>query len=477
MTLERPARILDRSAEWSALASVWQSDRPELVLVSGRRRIGKSYLLAPLAAQTGGLYYQATRRTESEQLAAFSRLLGARFDDPALREGVQFPRWDAALRYVLDRTRGSPFLLIFDEFPYLEEASPGLASVIQSLWDHEVSESRLKIVLAGSHVAWMATLEGADQPLHARFTRRMLLKPFDYRDSARFYPAYDARDRLRTYGAFGGVAGRLAVVDSTRSFAANVRDNMLDPTMRLFDEAGRILDPFLDETQVHYSIIQAIAGGAHTWGEITKVLGRSAGSLSRPLRWLLEMGYVWRDVPVTEPDRAQSRRALYRLDDPYLSFWHRYIGPLASTGASVVLSGAESWKRNIAPTIEGYMGGVFEDACRAFLSTAPSALPFRPLRVGSWWAADGSDQVDAVAVGDGDLLVGECKWGRVGVRELGGLNDRVARLSRELGGGLRIHRALFSAAATYDARLTALAANGELLLFGADDLYADDAPA
>src|SRR5688572_33360206 len=91
----KPADLFDRQTEWAALGDMWDSDRAELAFVLGRRRIGKSFLLSRFALGVNGLYYQATRRTEAEQLATLSRVLGDRFDDTALRQGVALPDWDA----------------------------------------------------------------------------------------------------------------------------------------------------------------------------------------------------------------------------------------------------------------------------------------------------------------------------------------------------------------------------------------------
>jgi len=276
---------LDRDSEWGVLTQRWQSDRPELLIVTGRRRVGKTYVLAPFSEATSGLYYQATRRTEAEQLAAVSRRAGELLRDPALTEGSGFRDWASALRYFGQKASGRRFLLVLDEYPYLEESSPGLASVLQAAWDHDLKDTRLKLVLAGSHVSAMARLEAADQPLHARRTARVLFRPFPYFDAAAFLPEFGPRERLRAYAIFGGVPGNLALVDSSKSLTANVVEHILDPTSRLFDEAEHVLDAFLGDAQIHYSVLQAVARGEQTWSGITKRVGRLERILepARPL--------------------------------------------------------------------------------------------------------------------------------------------------------------------------------------------------
>lgn len=109
--LTRPGSVLDRDAEWRKLVELWSSDRPELVFVLGRRRVGKSFTLVPFARAVGGIYYQATRQTEAEQLRVSSRIVGGHFDDAALLAGAGFPDWTSLFRYILERVGQTPFLV------------------------------------------------------------------------------------------------------------------------------------------------------------------------------------------------------------------------------------------------------------------------------------------------------------------------------------------------------------------------------
>ena len=257
--MEKPADIIDRDHEWALLARLWESDRPELCFVRGRRRVGKSFLLAPFTRTVRGIYFQATRRTEAEQLRDLSRKLGQRFEDAALIHGGGLPDWPSILAYLRERAGEEPFLLTLDEFPYLAEAAPSLTSVLQEFLDHRMRGSSIKLVLAGSHITSMRRLEAADQPLYARRTACLDVRPFDCLDAGRFVPDHNHRDRIRTYAAFGGVPGHLALLAPDRSFAENVTRSILDPSSRLHDEAQHMLDAFLGEARVHYSILDAIA--------------------------------------------------------------------------------------------------------------------------------------------------------------------------------------------------------------------------
>ena len=448
------------------------SDRPELMFLSGPRRVGKSFLLSRFTRQVGGLYYQATRRTEAEQLVNLSRALGDRFSDRALLQGVALPDWERLLAYIADKADGERFLLVLDEFPYLIDSAPALPSILQAWLDQSAPGTRIKLVLSGSHVSAMRRLEGTDQPLYGRRTRRLVLGPFGASEVGAFVPAYSAEQRLVVFGALGGLPGHLDLLDPASGLADNVAALLLDSGGRLVDEAQHMLDSFLADAVVHYSILEAIAGGDHTWKGITNRTGRSGGSLQRAVDWLVDMEVIERVAPVTERSPQRSKRALYRIIDPYVAFWHRFISPLLASGSIGLAEPRHLWDATIVPRLDDYMGGVVEGVCRDAFRTGRLELPFTPIRVGEWWDASSQEQVDVVALGgDGELFVGECKWGEVTGSDLRTLERRASLIVAELGGVIRrTHVALFSGRGKFDSQVAAAREGGRVLTFTGAEL-------
>ena len=471
---EKPSELLDRDREWTRLAESVRAPGPGLLLVLGRRRAGKSYLLTRFARATGGAYYQATRKTERDQLLDVSNALGERFDDSALRR-VALPGWDDVLEYVIERAAGEPFILVLDEFPYLADAAPALPSILQSWWDHRLQDTRVTLVLSGSHVTAMKRLVAADQPLYGRRTGRLDIRPFDFLDSARFVSEWSPHDKLRLYAVFGGLPGHLALVDPDRTLADNAARHLLDPSGRLHDEAAHAFDAFLTDAGVHYSVVEAIANGERRWSRIASRVGKQTSALARPLEWLLDMEVVERVAPVTEYPRPSPKRTLYRLADPYLAFWYRFVADMKGRGLTALADPNDLWERLVAPLLdERHVAHVFEEACRQFVARgAHPTLAFRPVQVGSWWSADSSEEVDVVALdGQGGLLVGECKWGRADSRDLDRLMRRGGLVVADAGAVDRVTTVLFSAgglAGDAAARVEA----GEAIHIPIDVLYAE----
>ncbi|MEM6644893.1 MAG: ATP-binding protein [Bacteroidota bacterium] len=434
--MRKPADIVARDDEWATLCRIWERPHPDLTFVLGRRRIGKSYVLSRFARQVNGIYYQATRRTETEQLASLSHVIGHHYEDEALKQGVGFPSWEGLLGYLGSKAgngeNANPLLVVLDEFSYLADAAPALPSLIQRVWDHDWSGTRIKLILSGSYMAAMTRLEAADQPLYGRRTARMVFAPFSYRDVAAFVPSYTPQDWLHTYALVGNLPGHLALLDRGIPFEDNMADLLLHPSSRLLDDAQHLLDAFLGEASVHYSILEAIAGGDATWSRLTSRVGRSGGALLRPLQWLEQMGFVERAVPITEKNPTRSRKVVYRLTDPYLTGWHRFVAPLLRAGSVGLADPSVLFQAKVAPMLDDYMGPIFESVCRDYVRLGGRDMPpgFRPLRVGDWWAPSSDDQVDVVALGvEGDLLVGECKWGHFSTRDVHKLTSRAAHVA------------------------------------------------
>lgn len=469
--MTRPDDVIDRDREWARLGALLSDGKPHLSFVTGRRRVGKSYLLARFTRECNGIYYQATRQTEADQLAQLSREIGERFDS-AMKYGAAFPSWEDLLRYLLERAEREPVVVVLDEFPYLSSAAPAVTSIIQKVWDHQWQDRPLKLILSGSYITVMRQLEEADQPLFGRRTAKIVFAPFAAWDVKHFAPGYSVRDQLIAYGIFGNLPGNLALLDPDRSPAGNAAALLLEPTGRLVDEAKHMLDTFLGEADVHYSVLNAIAQGEHTWSGITKRIGKGSASVSRPLQWLEEMDVIMRVVPVTEADPARSKRTLYRLADPYASFWYRFVAPLGRSGSIGIVEADSLWSEKIEPHLNDYMGPIFEQICRDYVRR-PGVLPFQPYRVGEWWDSTSENQVDVVALGgSGELLVGEAKWGGVTREDLSRLRRRGLMLAVEIGDVSRIYHVLFSAGGSVDADVSREAQDGHVIVITGSDIVA-----
>jgi hypothetical protein len=311
-------RFIGRARELATLEDSFEADGGQLCLVSGRRRIGKSYLLQRFVDSRRAIFYQATRQAEGQELLAFTREVQAVLG--GLPAGYAFPAWEAALQYLDTAAGGERLVVILDEFPYLCDSTPGLASVVQRWWDRRGRTSPLMLVLCGSAQSFMADLDAGAAPLHQRFTRKLDVGPLTYREAGEFFPMLSAAERVRIFGILGGTPLYLQQWRPER----NLRENLLrlfgDPGSMLLDSAALVLHTDLGDATAAYRALSAIANGAARRNEI---LQKGAVTNERVLQRLEDLRLVIKTVPITEGVR--SRRGFFKVADPYFRFWFRFV--------------------------------------------------------------------------------------------------------------------------------------------------------
>lgn len=462
--------FVGREAELAALRSELEAPRASLVVVYGRRRVGKSTLLQEATATRPQVFYQASRLASSLNLEAFKGEIARSLGPDPLLDAVG--DWLGVLHYLARAAERLPGLVVvLDEFPYLVEVDPPLPSVIQKFWDSGAARpGRLKLILCGSLIAQMEELLAERNPLYGRKTMALELGPLPLRDAARFFPRYPPDERLMACAVFGGVPFYLRLCDPDRPLAANVVSLLLTATGPLVDEPTFLLQAELRDVQRYASILAAIADGCTRSAEIVGRVREIADTrgLSPYLDRLARMRLirVARSLDATEKER--DRR--YFVADPLLAFWHRFVRPNLSSVTRGF--GAEVWRYQIAPHLDGWMGGAFEELCREHARRhAQERLPAPAQEIGQIWGADFDIDV-AGRLLDGSALFGECKWWRepVGEGVLGLLAERAERAAYGRGAPRR-YLALYARSGFAEAvRARSAAPGSPVALYGPEDL-------
>ncbi|MDT8437342.1 MAG: ATP-binding protein [Gemmatimonadota bacterium] len=419
--------FIGRTRELEALRTGLDAPSPCVAIVLGRRRVGKSRLLAEATRDRPAVYYQATRVAPSLSLAMFkSEATQAVGDDPVLDSAGE---WLGVLVRLEDLATGRvPGLtIVIDEFPYLCDADPALPSVFQKFCDRlRTKGSPLNLVLCGSKVSFMEGLLAEKNPLHNRHTLKLDVEPLLFRDAACFFQDWSPLEKLRAWGIFGGMPYYLTLCDPALSLEDNVRRVVLGTGAPLADEPTNLLQSELRDVSRYATILSAIAAGCTTSGEI---IGRvreiaDARALSPYVQVLEQLRLIRIVRSLDAGERSRDRR--YQLADPFLAFWYRFCLP----HASALSAGHDRavWREAIAPALDHYMGTLFEWVCREHVRCfVQEILPGTADQVGQIWADDYDIDVAGRLLG-GEALAGECKWWRrpVGVNVL-------ERLQRSVG--------------------------------------------
>jgi AAA+ ATPase superfamily predicted ATPase len=474
-------QFLNRTDEIATLESRWSSDSAEMLIIWGRRRVGKTELLARFVGGRRGVLFEATAGTTADHLRDLSRVLGEAAQRPLLNE-QPLSSWPAALaaieEYATERT-----VVAFDEFQYLVQADSELPSLLARWWRERGRELPLVLVLSGSEVSFFERdILGHSSPLYGRRTGQMQLAPFTYRDAGLFVPEWSAVDRIRGYGVWGGMPYYLDIIDPEKDLAANLLRTVLARDGILREEARLLLFQELNEPRLYFSALRSLAGGDTRVSEISNRIGTDTATVSRVLDTLLSLMLVRRVVPVTATLRARTKRTSWEIRDPYLRFWFRFVLPFEER-----LQRTEDQLRHLEGTImpaldEFVSRPIFENIAQEYVRQR-----FDVADVGSWWAkvptGQGRDtetrEVDVVGIrSDGSVAVlGSCKWSDapMGVAE----DTLLSRLEPYVGEVLSTEppaRVFFSRGGFDDAlRALAAAAPERYVLVTPENLYEDPA--
>ncbi|OGO42816.1 MAG: hypothetical protein A2Z04_02085 [Chloroflexi bacterium RBG_16_57_9] len=464
--------FVNRQAELAFLTSLLERTQPtaaQLVLLYGRRRVGKTMLLRHWAESTSlpHTYWAAEKEPPGlQRRKLFARVLGVETGQGATFE-TWADCWNAIAAVLADRRH----ILILDELPYAAEADPALLSSLQHAWDQQFKPSQVVIVLCGSHVHTMETLLARGSPLFGRFTGRWHLQPLPFVALREFLPDWSAEERVAAYAVVGGVPAYLEWLDPGRSLSDNVRDVLLAPGSMFVAEPAFLLYDEVREPRVHLAILKAIGTGNHTLADIANATLVGTTHLSAYLGRLQELRLVERRLPVTVPPsrRRVVRSGRYHLSDPYFRFYFRFVAPHQDELAYR--------PERVLPTIRAglraFVGQTaFEELSRLWVLEQGRAdkLPFVPDEVGSHWSR--RVQVDVVAVNwrKKAILLGECKWGTGAVgqetpREL--VEQKTSHILADLpdgGAGWTVHHALFTRSGLTQAARTTTSRGGMILV-------------
>lgn len=449
-------KFVGRHREMQTLESFYQSANAGLLILYGRRRIGKTRLITYFLDQhdqTPTFYWVATTHNEAYQLRDFSQAI-MQYDSRmtnAPTADFTFPNWENALNYLADivALNEEPHLVVLDEFTYLLRNEPAISSVFQKVWDQRLSHiPQLKLILTGSLIGMMAREVFSYQaPLYGRATTQIHLRPLSYVAVHDLFSERSADERIAIYGVTGGVPAYLEIFTRTPDFVTALRDHCLVSGSMMMSDPAVILYEQLQEPQAYESVLWAIASGFHKWSDIAKMAGLPETSLGHYLKILQELEFVERREPVLSKPKSKSGR--YFVGDHFLRFYYRFIVP--QMGA-IERGYQEAAANKIYAELRPFLGEhVFEELCREWVWAAAMAgqLDFVPEVVGSFWRTYRGKgvQLDVVAAAPREkrLLIGEAKWGREQLsRRL--LPDLIKRSQRmpQVADGWKTQYALFA---------------------------------
>ena len=324
-------KFVNRERELDSLNRVYQQPHGGLMVLYGRRRLGKTSLLREFAKQKRCVYYMADQAAELSQRNAMARVMADVLNEP-LMEQVQYATWyDLFAAFDRLRPANQKTVLIIDEYQYLCKAQPAFSSFLQKWWDEHWTSENILLILCGSLTSMMyrETLAHSS-PLYGRASGQILLRPLGLQHLPEFVKEPTEERCVERYALCGGVPRYLELFQHTDGFEEALLDGVLNPDAPLHVEARILLQDEIDVPNVCWSLLEAIASGATRISEMASRLAQPANSLTRYLALLRDLSIVERDVPVAEKNPAKSKRGVYEIKDSFLRLWFGCIYPYES---------------------------------------------------------------------------------------------------------------------------------------------------
>jgi AAA+ ATPase superfamily predicted ATPase len=405
-------RFVNRNADLERLEEWWNGDDPNALALFGRRRVGKSWLFRRFAHGKPAIVLVAERRDMRPQLQRFAARL-----EPALGVRPDLPDLTALFEVLYRLAADERRLVVIDELPWLlpsaGKAQQEALTSIQAVME-ERDASRLRLVLCGSYIGQMESLLSESSPLRGRLTP-LRIRPLRFAGARRFMPAdVGVREQVERYAVAGGMAMYLDELARGDSLAERVQAAVLNDRGKLFNDPREVLEEELRTPGVYFSLLEELALGRRSIGELAAALGRESRALSPYLDRLGEMEIIRGLSPVLGGGERDRR---YECQDPFLRFWFRFVfGMQDDLGAG--LTPADYWNAAVASELASHAAPVFEDLCREWVRMTHGQIA---QRVGSWWGPARhdlrrarerqTDEIDVVGVSRNQVtLLGECKW-------------------------------------------------------------------
>ena len=470
--------FIGRERELTALKEWYDKDGIGMMVIYGRRRIGKSTLITKFAKGKRTIFYTATKIGKNRNLELFSKQV-VDLLMPGLGE-VRFPATEAVFDFI-DKNMGSEkIVLVIDELPYWAERDEALLSVLQKYMDTVWNDKNLKIILCGSALSFMEKKVLSEKsPLFGRRDSQMKLDAFDYLDSAKFVPDYSNEDKAICYGITGGIAKYLSMIDPAKSMDENIIRLFFRTDGYLYDETRNLLTQEFSDIAIVNNIVEQIASGENTLNTIAGKIGEKESTILYSLDKLISVGLVEKKRCITE--EKNKKKTQYVLKDFMFKFWYEFI-PKA-TSVIEMGQGELYYQKVVKPALHSFMGAVFEEMCRYYTLKQGIMGEYGCFitSVGTWWGVENitdqngnfraqSADIDVVALSETDkkAVVGECKFKNEKIDK--GIYDTLIRRGKVIPAKYKISKYIFFSLSGYTEWFESLSEE-DVLLLKLDSLY------
>lgn len=456
--------FVNREEELGFLNKQWVKNNAQLVVIYGKRRVGKTEISINFAKNKPHIYFLCEKVSPFIQLRKVTGTIGSYFRDEFLPP-KGFDDWETVFKYIA--AKNEKLVVVIDEFPYLVEADGAVPSTFQKAWDLYLKNSKIYLILLGSSISMMErTTLFYKAPLYGRRTGQLLIKPFKFRELKKVFPEKKFDEILAVYSVVGGTPLYLNKFIGKDCLDV-IRDEILQKGKPLYEEVEFLLREELKEPRNYFSILEALSLGKHKLSEIINETGFDKGIVSRYIDILNSLQITKKETPVTEHMPQKSRKGIYQIDDNFFNFWFRFVFRNKSLLEENRINDVMSQIKEAVPAMlsKNYEKVSSEILLNAVLN---KDVPLEFEKYGRWW--DKNEEIDLIALNSktNEILFGEVKWSNkpVGIDIYRELKEK-SQVVDWGGGNRKEYFALFSKSG-FTPEMEHIAKNENIFLFHKD---------
>ncbi len=396
------SKFVDREEELAILEKEWKKKAGSLIVIYGRRRIGKTRLISEFTSNKKGVFFIAEDTSSTIQINGLKEKISEFLNDGLLKS-LEIKDWDQLFNYFTKNMPKERFYLLIDEFSYLIKSDKRILSSLQKYWDSHFLTSPIYILLSGSLLGLMSeSVLSYASPLYGRRSRDLLLESLKFKSIPEFLER-SSKDSLETYLIIGGVPEYLLQALNYTEITQFLEKEFFHTQGYFYREPYFIISQEFKEIKTYFSILNAIAYGNTKPTEIANFVGVGAREIYPYLENLIRLGFIERQVAMLE----SPKKGIYLIKDQIFDFWFNFVFKYKDE----IERGIFTFKKEMLNT---FLGKKFE--AFALKELIHQLLPTYE-KFGRWWQK--SEEIDLIAINENNLEIAflECKWSNLTLKK------------------------------------------------------------
>ncbi len=412
-------KIIARDKEKRELRELYDSGRPELIVVQGRRRVGKTFLVRETFSEEFSFYHTGLSPFElAGNSEGLMKMQLNNFHSTLSRYGYEGPcpsdwlnAFDLLIGLLEKKGTAGRQVVFIDELPWMDTPRSGFLTAFEHFWNGwGAGRENLMLIICGSSTSWVTDkIINNKGGLFNRATYEIKLSPLTLKECEEFYMdrniMLDRYDQLQAYMITGGIPYYLSLLKKGQSLAQNIDELCFGKNAKLRDEFDRLFRSAFTNAEVCMKIVRLL--GRKREGYLRREISEKAkipygGGLSDSLKALEESGFISTYIPY-----GQSVRALrYKLSDSFCLFYLSFMDKQKTTNDRF-------WQDNLlSPSLNSWRGFAFENVCFSHMMQIKRALGINGVQSESspWKGTSGEDgaQIDMV-IDRADRVINICE--------------------------------------------------------------------